>query len=127
MREAKLVRNTLAQQRNELLGRLGLRLDALAATGNVSEEDQASLTHEEFISTTRNRIDFEKLQDLNGALRRLEEGEYGVCAECGEEIAPKRLKAIPWAKYCIHCQDLMTNGAAAMAPAGQDESEALLA
>jgi DnaK suppressor protein len=39
------------------------------------------------------------------ALRRLDEGTYGICVECDEEISAKRLAAIPWAKYCIACQE----------------------
>lgn len=39
------------------------------------------------------------------ALRRIESNTYGVCLECEEEISPKRLAALPWAKYCIACQD----------------------
>lgn len=38
------------------------------------------------------------------ALGRLEDGSYGTCLECEEEINPRRLAAIPWAKYCVTCQ-----------------------
>ena len=37
----------------------------------------------------------------------MEEGTYGDCAECGEQIAPKRLAAIPWASNCIRCQETL--------------------
>lgn len=42
---------------------------------------------------------------LHSAIDRIEEGAYGICLECEEEIAPKRLKAIPWAELCINCQE----------------------
>jgi DnaK suppressor protein len=42
---------------------------------------------------------------LRSAIERLNDGSYGVCLECEEEIAPKRLKAIPWAEMCIRCQE----------------------
>jgi DnaK suppressor protein len=42
---------------------------------------------------------------LRSAIERLNGGSYGVCLECEEEIAPKRLKAIPWAELCIQCQE----------------------
>ena len=42
---------------------------------------------------------------LRSAIKRLNDGTYGVCLECEEEIAPKRLKAIPWAELCIQCQE----------------------
>jgi DnaK suppressor protein len=46
------------------------------------------------------------LRNVRAALRRLNEGAYGVCLHCEEEINPKRLNAVPWAPYCITCQEL---------------------
>jgi DnaK suppressor protein len=116
MPDVKSFRQTLSHERSQLLSSLGLKLDALASSGRVSEEDQATITHEEYISVARNRLEHEKLQLLNAALRRCDEGDFGICLECGEEIAAKRLKAVPWAKYCIVCQDL-----AASRPPGDHE------
>ena len=45
------------------------------------------------------------VRQLRSALDRIDEGTYGICRECEEEIAPKRLKAIPWAQLCIECQE----------------------
>ena len=42
---------------------------------------------------------------LRSAIERINDGSYGVCLECEEEIAQKRLKAIPWAELCIRCQE----------------------
>ena len=42
---------------------------------------------------------------LRSAIERIDEGSYGICLECEEEIAPRRLKAIPWAELCISCQE----------------------
>lgn len=39
------------------------------------------------------------------ALERIKNDTYGTCAECDEQISPRRLKAIPWARYCITCQE----------------------
>jgi len=46
------------------------------------------------------------LRQVKGALARIEEGSYGVCLHCEEEINPKRLAAVPWTQYCIHCQEM---------------------
>lgn len=46
----------------------------------------------------------ERLRSINDALRRLEEGTYGYCEECGREISIKRLKVLPFARYCVECQ-----------------------
>jgi DnaK suppressor protein len=45
------------------------------------------------------------LRNVRSALRRIEEGTYGICMHCEEEISPKRVNAVPWAPYCIQCQE----------------------
>ena len=47
----------------------------------------------------------ETLRKMDDALRRLEEGTYGTCAECGIEITEARLRALPFASLCISCQE----------------------
>ncbi len=47
----------------------------------------------------------EKVNRIADALERLSEGDYGVCVECGETIAPARLRALPEVQTCIRCQD----------------------
>jgi DnaK suppressor protein len=47
------------------------------------------------------------LKMINAALGRIDDGTYGECLNCGQEIGPKRLEAIPWARYCITCQELI--------------------
>ena len=46
------------------------------------------------------------LRNVRAALRRIQEGMFGTCLHCEEEISPKRLNAVPWAPYCISCQEL---------------------
>lgn len=45
------------------------------------------------------------LRSVRSALRRIEDGSFGVCLHCEEEISPKRLAAVPWAAFCIQCQE----------------------
>jgi RNA polymerase-binding transcription factor len=44
------------------------------------------------------------LRDVLAALRKLDEGGFGECERCAEEISQKRLEALPFARYCIECQ-----------------------
>ncbi len=44
-------------------------------------------------------------RQLRSAIQRLDDGSYGVCLQCEDEIAAKRLNAIPWAELCIRCQE----------------------
>jgi DnaK suppressor protein len=45
------------------------------------------------------------LRNVRAALRRIEEGTFGVCTHCEEEISPKRVNAVPWTPFCIACQE----------------------
>ena len=45
-------------------------------------------------------------EDLRRAFDLMEDGGYGVCEDCEESIAPARLKAIPWARCCVSCQEM---------------------
>ena len=45
------------------------------------------------------------LRNVRLALARIEDGSYGVCLHCDEDIKSKRLDAVPWTKYCITCQE----------------------
>ena len=44
------------------------------------------------------------------ALKRIKDGKYGECANCGKEMQQKRLEAVPWAKHCIDCQEKQERG-----------------
>jgi len=46
------------------------------------------------------------LREVRAALDRLAHGSYGCCVQCGEEINPKRLTALPWAALCLNCQEV---------------------
>ncbi len=45
------------------------------------------------------------LRNVKAALSRIADGSFGVCLHCEEDIKPKRLEAVPWTKYCLHCQE----------------------
>ncbi len=49
--------------------------------------------------------DFNQMRDARAALRRIEDGSFGTCQQCDEDINPKRLAAVPWATFCIRCQE----------------------
>jgi len=46
------------------------------------------------------------LRNVRAALARIEDGSFGICMHCEEDISPKRLNAVPWAPYCIACQEI---------------------
>jgi DnaK suppressor protein len=84
---------------------LGIKFDTLAKMGRVAEEDQAQISHDEFISLRLNSLDYVQLRMIEEALDRIEAGDYGICHSCEEPIPAKRLEALPWAKHCVTCQE----------------------
>ena len=46
------------------------------------------------------------LRNVRAALRRIDEGHFGICMHCEEDISPKRVNAVPWAQFCIQCQEI---------------------
>jgi DnaK suppressor protein len=102
-------RKKLLEKRQELMAAMGLKFDITAGRGRVAEDDQAQLSHEEFISLRLNKLDYDVLKLVNEALDRLDNGDYGVCLRCEEPIALRRLEVLPWAKYCVRCQEKLSS------------------
>ena len=103
----EVYRQKLLEKRDEVLSGLGIKFDTLARMGRVAEEDQAQVTHDEFVSLHLNTLDYEQLRLVEEALDRLDSGDYGICLACEEPIPPKRLQALSWARYCVKCQEEM--------------------
>ena len=72
------------------------------------EGDLSHQSHEEWIFINRNSLDARLAREVQDALRRIQDGTYGVCLECGEPISLKRLQAVPWAKFCVRCQEILS-------------------
>ena len=96
-------KQALLKKRAQIL--TALRLDRGSANERVAEEDQGTVAHEEFVSMRLNHLDYAQLRMINEALDRIESGDYGVCLSCEEGMPNKRLTALPWAKYCVPCQE----------------------
>jgi DnaK suppressor protein len=98
-------RDKLLEKRLEFLAGLGVKFDTIAKMGRIAEEDQAQLSHDEFVSLHLNSMDYGQLRLVEEALDRIDSGDYGTCLACEEPIPAKRLRALPWARYCIPCQE----------------------
>jgi DnaK suppressor protein len=101
-------RSVLLQKRSTVLAGLGAKVETVARMGRVAEDDQAQISHDEFVSSRMNGLDYRQLRLVEEALDRMNTGDYGICLSCDEPIAEKRLKALPWARYCVVCQDLVS-------------------
>jgi DnaK suppressor protein len=116
----EIYRQMLLDRRREVLSGLGGKFDDRARMGRVADDDQAQISHDEFISLRMNGLDYTQLRMVEEALDRLDSGDFGICLSCEEPIAPKRLAAIPWARYCVTCQEMLGADADwSAAPVGQ--------
>jgi DnaK suppressor protein len=79
-------------------GREGAKDDGMDTYDLASEERDREI---DFILSDRER---EKLQAIEEALGRIEDGSYGICDSCESEIAPGRLDALPFTRLCVSCQ-----------------------
>jgi DnaK suppressor protein len=80
-------------------------VEATSLHMRLPEEDQPKELHDQFIDNRVLNLHHQDLRLVNEALQRIERGEYGVCQECGEAIALNRLQVLPWARYCLTCQE----------------------
>src|SRR3954465_15958070 len=102
--ELNKYKTLLETKQAELAGGLRNREDiAIKKTADALDEVQLAGERELAI---RN-LDRESLllRNVRAALARIQDGSYGICMHCEEEIKPKRLEAVPWTPYCIRCQE----------------------
>ena len=103
-------KEALLRKRGEIFSAGGGVVKPLQASMDVNSRqgdlaDQASGNNEVHIQLKLKQTDAKILQAIEEALRRIEKGTYGVCRDCGEEIAAPRLNAIPWTRVCITCKE----------------------
>lgn len=67
--------------------------------------DQASSERDRELGLLLSDREREKLRNIDDALIRIQEGEYGICEECGCDIPLGRLKVMPFAHYCVKCKE----------------------
>ena len=66
--------------------------------------DTATDTYDRELGYTLEENSEHVLSEIDAALKRIDEGTYGTCTNCGKQIAEERLEARPWATLCIDCQ-----------------------
>ena len=101
-------RKSLLRKREEIFSEreakgLSTTMDNNTRQGDMA--DQASGTNEVHIQLKLKQTDAKILQAIEAALQRIEDGTFGLCRDCGEEVAAARLNAIPWTRVCIDCKE----------------------
>lgn len=86
----------------------GRAADSEDIAQDIADKAANSYTKEFLFSQSSN--DRALLARVEEALVRIREGGFGECINCGNEVNPKRLEAVPWARYCIKCQEKIEQG-----------------
>jgi DnaK suppressor protein len=102
--EFEKYRTVLETKQSELAAGLRNR-DDIAIEKTPDAIDEVQLAGERELAIRNLDRESNLLRNVRSALTRMADGSYGVCMHCEEEIKPKRLEAVPWAKYCIRCQE----------------------
>ncbi len=109
--DAEKFRKLLLTERERLQKERDANAEDEAARGNELSDydnhpaDAASETYERTKNHALDENFREMIQQIEEALRKIDGGTYGVCDRCGEPISVERLKAIPYATFCIDCQE----------------------
>ena len=102
--ELEKLRSTLETRRSELSGLLRNR-DEIVIEKVPDTLDEVQFAGERELAIRNLDRDSNMLRQIRRALARIADGSYGVCQHCDQDISPKRISAVPWAAYCIHCQE----------------------
>ncbi len=104
-------RKRILKKRGEILKELNKELNEgigkgpeLKASPGSDIGDQSALNSDNHLSVSFVRRYSGMLRQIGQALARVDEGNYGICEECGEKIDKKRLEILPFTPYCIPCQ-----------------------
>jgi DnaK suppressor protein len=105
-------RRLLAKERELLTGITRIQMDGrgsqIVGAQDMADQADSCYTKESLFQQSSNARDLLVL--VQAALRREEEGGFGLCVECGEPVQKKRLEAVPWARHCVVCQELQEKG-----------------
>ncbi len=102
-------RQVLKDMLETLIGQSRDSLDVMAreVAAFADVTDRATAESDRQLTLLMRERDRQLIGEIHEALARVDEGEYGICQECGEEIGMARLRAQPTATLCVHCKALL--------------------
>lgn len=93
-----------------VLGRGLSNRDGIAVEKSPDEFDEAQCNLERELAARSLNRDSRLLADVKHALQRIKDGTLGTCQRCDGQIGPARMSAIPWARFCLRCQERIDQG-----------------
>ncbi len=106
----KKIKENLLEERNLILKKLSGNDLSVDSAETPDPVDLAVRNYSKNVMLAVSENESKQLTLINDALERLEDDEYGLCQNCENDVNPKRLIAVPWARYCIACQELQEKG-----------------
>ncbi|MFZ2728210.1 MAG: TraR/DksA C4-type zinc finger protein [Minisyncoccia bacterium] len=106
------LKSILESRREELREELRGDIGTIQSSGNQTggdPVDRGVAANQDDLEFALIQMKSETLSRIVGALVRLEHGKYGICLDCDEEIAEKRLRALPFADRCTDCEGVKEN------------------
>ena len=107
--ELKTLEAALQMRAKELVRSLAKR-NQITIERSADAFDATLLAAERESSAQALEKEFRLLRQVEAAQDRMRDGAFGICLRCEEEIAPKRLQAVPLAAYCVACQEKAEGG-----------------
>jgi DnaK suppressor protein len=109
-KEAKEIRERLLKERELIVQKLNGNDLSIDDSETPDPVDLAVRNYSKNVMLAVSENESRQLALIDEALQRVEDKEYGECQNCGKDVPPKRLSAIPWARYCLECQELVEQG-----------------
>lgn len=109
IRNLDKIKEMLIEEKMEILQRMakkqGAHLELLESQARGDIADKAAALELQRVKSALSSIERQKLANIDNALKKIEDGTYGICAECGEMIDERRLMVKPFAIYCVKCRE----------------------
>ena len=109
-KEAKEIKERLLKERELIVQKLNGNDLSIDDSETPDPVDLAVRNYSKNVMLAVSENESRQLALIDEAIQRVEEKDYGDCQNCGKAVNPKRLKAIPWARYCLECQELVEQG-----------------
>ncbi len=101
------IKQNLEKTRHDLMDEVEAKYAASREIGESNVPDLADVSSNAYsreMLLNLSEAHHRQMQDIDAALARLDSGEYGICANCEEEISPRRMEVRPFSRYCIDCK-----------------------
>ena len=104
MIDTEVIKTNLEVKLKELIVKADELESALREPMSADSEEQATESEGDEVTESLEQTAFQDIDGINAALKRIEDGKYGICTVCDEPIPEARLKAYPTAAICVDCK-----------------------